>query len=76
MHCLLMWIAQESSRGLCPMCRQRFEWRREENLAAVNAGMPGHGAIAGQGADSAETGAEETEEAEEGGDDGGGSEGG
>ncbi|EGE86591.2 anaphase-promoting complex subunit 11, variant 1 [Blastomyces dermatitidis ER-3] len=22
MHCLLTWIGQESSKGLCPMCRQ------------------------------------------------------
>lgn len=27
MHCLMTWIGQESSRGLCPMCRQKFEWR-------------------------------------------------
>ena len=31
MHCLLTWITQESSKGLCPMCRQKFEWRRDEN---------------------------------------------
>ncbi|EHY52048.1 ubiquitin-protein ligase Anaphase Promoting Complex [Exophiala dermatitidis] len=28
MHCLLTWIQQESSKGLCPMCRQKFEWKQ------------------------------------------------
>lgn len=24
LHCILKWLEQESSKGLCPMCRQRF----------------------------------------------------
>jgi Anaphase-promoting complex subunit 11 RING-H2 finger len=28
MHCLLTWIQQDSSKGLCPMCRQKFEWKQ------------------------------------------------
>lgn len=62
MHCLLMWVQQESSRGLCPMCRQRFEWRREENAAAV-----GSGGMRGVG-----SGSPERAGAAEGGDQGGG----
>ncbi|KPI39807.1 Anaphase-promoting complex subunit 11 [Cyphellophora attinorum] len=41
MHCLIMWVQQESSRGLCPMCRRKFEWRKEENESARRGGMPG-----------------------------------
>ncbi|KAK8104146.1 Anaphase-promoting complex subunit 11 [Apiospora kogelbergensis] len=26
MHCIQEWIKQESSKGQCPMCRQKFEW--------------------------------------------------
>ncbi|PCG96066.1 Zinc finger, RING-type [Penicillium occitanis (nom. inval.)] len=29
MHCLLTWIAQESSKGLCPMCRQSMAYTTE-----------------------------------------------
>ncbi|KAL2151514.1 hypothetical protein VTH82DRAFT_6612 [Thermothelomyces myriococcoides] len=25
-HCILEWIKQDSAKGQCPMCRQRFEW--------------------------------------------------
>ncbi|KAK9459598.1 anaphase-promoting complex subunit 11 [Lipomyces oligophaga] len=25
MHCLLNWLSTEASRGLCPMCRRRFQ---------------------------------------------------
>ncbi|KAF3162918.1 ubiquitin-protein ligase Anaphase Promoting Complex [Orbilia oligospora] len=25
LHCILSWINQESAKGLCPMCRQKFE---------------------------------------------------
>lgn len=45
MHCLLMWVQQESSRGLCPMCRQPFQWRRQENMAAARGGMPSQGMV-------------------------------
>ncbi|EYE94988.1 anaphase promoting complex subunit 11 [Aspergillus ruber CBS 135680] len=30
MHCLMTWIQQEASKGLCPMCRQKFEWKGNE----------------------------------------------
>ncbi|KAK1762076.1 anaphase-promoting complex subunit 11 RING-H2 finger-domain-containing protein [Phialemonium atrogriseum] len=30
MHCILEWIKQESSKGQCPMCRQRFEWTQQQ----------------------------------------------
>ncbi|KFZ16813.1 hypothetical protein V501_02071 [Pseudogymnoascus sp. VKM F-4519 (FW-2642)] len=26
MHCIVEWIKQDSSKGQCPMCRQKFEW--------------------------------------------------
>ncbi|RPA78893.1 anaphase promoting complex subunit 11 [Ascobolus immersus RN42] len=26
MHCIFDWIGTESSKGLCPMCRQKFEF--------------------------------------------------
>ncbi|KAI0396491.1 anaphase-promoting complex subunit 11 RING-H2 finger-domain-containing protein [Xylariaceae sp. FL0594] len=26
MHCIMEWIKQESAKGQCPMCRQKFEW--------------------------------------------------
>ncbi|GAT24740.1 ubiquitin ligase subunit HrtA [Aspergillus luchuensis] len=29
-HCLMTWIQQESSKGLCPMCRQKFEWKQND----------------------------------------------
>ncbi|KAJ5605265.1 hypothetical protein N7510_010419 [Penicillium lagena] len=29
-HCLLTWIDQETSKGLCPMCRQKFEWKQSD----------------------------------------------
>jgi anaphase-promoting complex subunit 11 len=45
MHCLLMWVQQESSRGLCPMCRQPFQWKRSENMAAARRGMIVRGVI-------------------------------
>ncbi|EEA26726.1 ubiquitin-protein ligase Anaphase Promoting Complex [Talaromyces marneffei ATCC 18224] len=35
MHCLLTWIAQESSKGLCPMCRQKFEWKKNDETEAT-----------------------------------------
>ncbi|KAF7523608.1 hypothetical protein G7054_g11716 [Neopestalotiopsis clavispora] len=25
-HCIMEWIKQDSSKGQCPMCRQKFEW--------------------------------------------------
>ncbi|KAI0473608.1 RING/U-box [Xylariaceae sp. FL0804] len=25
-HCIMEWIKQDSARGQCPMCRQKFEW--------------------------------------------------
>ena len=27
LHCILKWLEQESSRGLCPMCRQIFDFQ-------------------------------------------------
>lgn len=26
MHCIMEWIKQDSAKGQCPMCRQKFEW--------------------------------------------------
>ncbi|KAM0808164.1 hypothetical protein AB5N19_08506 [Seiridium cardinale] len=28
-HCIMEWIKQDSSKGQCPMCRQKFEWGPE-----------------------------------------------
>ncbi|KAJ2972510.1 hypothetical protein NUW58_g9170 [Xylaria curta] len=25
-HCIMEWIKQDSAKGQCPMCRQKFEW--------------------------------------------------
>ncbi|RAK77062.1 anaphase promoting complex subunit 11 [Aspergillus fijiensis CBS 313.89] len=34
MHCLMTWIQQESSKGLCPMCRQSksLSWHHFLNM--------------------------------------------
>jgi anaphase-promoting complex subunit 11 len=77
MHCLLMWVQQESSRGLCPMCRQPFTWRREENGAAARGGMVGSGVVeevVGGGEDTGTAPGQEAGEAERDGDAGGGGE--
>jgi anaphase-promoting complex subunit 11 len=66
MHCLLMWVQQESSRGLCPMCRQPFTWRREENGAAARGGMVGSGVVEEVVSGGEETGAAPEGEAEAG----------
>lgn len=29
LHCIIKWLEQESSRGLCPMCRQAFTYKKE-----------------------------------------------
>lgn len=28
MHCILKWLEQDSSKGLCPMCRQIFSYKQ------------------------------------------------
>lgn len=30
LHCILKWLEQENSKGLCPMCRQIFTYKEEE----------------------------------------------
>ncbi|EPE04672.1 anaphase-promoting complex subunit 11 [Ophiostoma piceae UAMH 11346] len=30
MHCISEWIKQESAKGQCPMCRQKFEWEGDD----------------------------------------------
>lgn len=30
-HCILQWLEQETSKGLCPMCRQVFVHHCDEN---------------------------------------------
>ncbi|UZP34054.1 hypothetical protein NXS19_001870 [Fusarium pseudograminearum] len=37
MHCIMEWIKQESSRGQCPMCRQRFEWNGQVDETVTQA---------------------------------------
>ncbi|CAK9437649.1 uncharacterized protein LODBEIA_P20270 [Lodderomyces beijingensis] len=31
LHCILRWLEQESSKGLCPMCRQIFDFKQITN---------------------------------------------
>ncbi|CAH6720819.1 anaphase-promoting complex subunit 11 [[Candida] jaroonii] len=31
LHCILQWLEQDTSKGLCPMCRQVFEFRKDFN---------------------------------------------
>ncbi|KAL0935004.1 anaphase-promoting complex subunit 11 [Colletotrichum truncatum] len=30
-HCIQEWIKQDSAKGQCPMCRQKFEWTEQAN---------------------------------------------
>ncbi|EEP77527.1 anaphase promoting complex subunit 11 [Uncinocarpus reesii 1704] len=39
-HCLLTWIQQESSKGLCPMCRQRRMMSFENQRAVSQSSTP------------------------------------
>ncbi|KAK3935458.1 anaphase-promoting complex subunit 11 RING-H2 finger-domain-containing protein [Diplogelasinospora grovesii] len=36
MHCILQWIKQDSAKGQCPMCRQKFEWTEQTNDTSVD----------------------------------------
>lgn len=47
LHCILKWIQQDSSRGLCPMCRRTFtpketESVKSEDLAKLHALIESH----------------------------------
>lgn len=35
LHCILQWLEQETSKGLCPMCRQVFEYRKDTNMGTT-----------------------------------------
>ncbi|KAM7191919.1 Anaphase-promoting complex subunit 11 RING-H2 finger domain containing protein [Rhypophila sp. PSN 637] len=35
-HCIREWIKQESAKGQCPMCRQRFEWDEQHNETSLD----------------------------------------
>ncbi|EGW33672.1 anaphase promoting complex subunit 11 [Spathaspora passalidarum NRRL Y-27907] len=35
LHCILKWLEQESSKGLCPMCRQIFTFKEPEQTSDV-----------------------------------------
>lgn len=35
LHCILKWLEQESSKGLCPMCRQIFTFKQISNGSLV-----------------------------------------
>jgi len=37
MHCIVEWIKQETSKGQCPMCRQKFEWT--DDVPTIPKGM-------------------------------------
>ncbi|KAK1753440.1 anaphase-promoting complex subunit 11 RING-H2 finger-domain-containing protein [Echria macrotheca] len=37
MHCILEWIKQDSAKGQCPMCRQKFEWNDPLNDTSAEA---------------------------------------
>ncbi|CAD6506438.1 BgTH12-07364 [Blumeria graminis f. sp. triticale] len=34
LHCIIEWIKQESSKGQCPLCRQKFEWTENKPVGA------------------------------------------
>ncbi|KAK3367468.1 anaphase-promoting complex subunit 11 RING-H2 finger-domain-containing protein [Podospora didyma] len=36
MHCILEWIKQDSAKGQCPMCRQKFEWSEQLNETSID----------------------------------------
>ncbi|KAK3346205.1 RING-H2 zinc finger-domain-containing protein [Lasiosphaeria hispida] len=40
MHCILEWIKQDSAKGQCPMCRQKFEWVDQQNEDAEGQSAP------------------------------------
>lgn len=35
LHCILKWLEQDASKGLCPMCRQVFLYKHEERLTTT-----------------------------------------
>ncbi|KAL7620701.1 hypothetical protein AAE478_009696 [Parahypoxylon ruwenzoriense] len=37
-HCIMEWIKQDSAKGQCPMCRQKFEWETEAGAGQQPAG--------------------------------------
>ncbi|KAI3407006.2 APC11 [Candida oxycetoniae] len=47
LHCILKWLEQESSKGLCPMCRQIFDFKQitddsVEEIANLKTLVDGH----------------------------------
>lgn len=34
LHCILKWLEQDTSKGLCPMCRQIFTFRKTDEAVA------------------------------------------
>lgn len=50
LHCILQWLEQEPSKGLCPMCRQAFTFVKEftiqsEELDNLQSLIDGHKAL-------------------------------
>ena len=47
LHCILKWLEQETSKGLCPMCRQIFTFKEQkkqtpEEVAKLKKLIDGH----------------------------------
>ena len=53
MHCILKWLEQELSRGLCPMCRQIFTYSTEMlgDLPELTKLIEDHAAMRARGPD-------------------------
>ncbi|MCP8716833.1 MAG: hypothetical protein M5E90_05370 [Asgard group archaeon] len=49
LHCILKWLEQETSKGLCPMCRQIFTFKEQtpllEDLINLKSLIDGHKVI-------------------------------
>lgn len=35
LHCILKWLEQDTSKGLCPMCRQIFTFKQTEDTVII-----------------------------------------
>lgn len=35
LHCILKWLEQDTSKGLCPMCRQVFVYQKDANMGTT-----------------------------------------
>lgn len=48
LHCILKWLEQDTSKGLCPMCRRVFTYKKEHDnktIPSIQVLIDGHRAM-------------------------------